>query len=467
MGRQVERVLDPLQRPGELEVRRRVVERITAQHEERGNLAAAHRVCQVAQFATARPPLPARAVQGDRLTQVAQGGIEQHRRGVDLGRLPLPGKDDALAAILQQVVSQRLDPVRLDAFDGREAGGGQVQRESAGAQFRGQQPQQAGQLPGAQPQPLIGVATGHGQGALDRPETAHRTVLAADTPALGKLHGVAHGLGIGHQEVGIEREHHRGPVEATACLVGLPEDLLTAGDSALFAERPVGDDPCLRVARAERVEQSFECRRGELLRQHGETLAAVRGEGLRQPGPGLLELSPGHRLARPLHGLQTVRIVEVEDCRLDPGTRGTERRGVQFVAFNLGRPTLVALHDQSVGAAAEGHRGCVVARDTRQQVFRRGHEGDDLLHRATTGGQARQRQGRAHQRQHGAPRNALRRLGYALGELTVLERAIARCAFLLRQASPVGLAGVHRWHPEQSTGGSSFFSSITRWANSA
>ncbi len=106
---------------------------------------------------------------------------------------------------------------------------------------------------------------------------------------------------------------------------------------------------------------------------------------------------------------------------------GPEALRMVGVAFDLGGTALVALDEDAPGEAVVGHRRGVEERPTQDQAFGLLHVGQDLLGRLLgAGGEARERQRRAHEGQELAPALGVFEDRGLLGKLPVQELEEAR-----------------------------------------
>src|SRR5690606_18743558 len=118
------------------------------------------------------------------------------------------------------------------------------------------------------------------------------------------------------------------------------------------------------------------------LEQEPEPLTLAReaaADGWRRELPH--ERRPRAQLGALPQAARALRVVELEDGRLlvDPGR--AQARRVQRVAFDLGGPALMALHQQADAVPVERHRGGVPACDPGRDVLRPPRVRQDALAR--------------------------------------------------------------------------------------
>ena len=109
--------LDLRHRVGETQIDRRGVNRIAADDQQQINLAGVHVGDEVAQGVELihRLGFDRRRVD-DGLADVAKRLIHRVREGVDRGRLPIPGDDEAAPAMGEQVLGNSVDPPTRPTF---------------------------------------------------------------------------------------------------------------------------------------------------------------------------------------------------------------------------------------------------------------------------------------------------------------------------------------------------------------
>ena len=134
--------------------------------------------------------------------------------------------------------------------------------------------------------------------------------------------------------------------------------------------------------------------------------------------------------------LHAVGIVEVEQRRLREHIGRAEAGRVRRVAFNLGRPSFVALDEQAGRAATERHRGCVEQRPAGNDVLRLAGVGKNLLRRlARAARHPGERERRSHQLQERPTLDRIERLGQPRREF-VADELVEVGAVLLFERPP-------------------------------
>jgi hypothetical protein len=279
------------------------------------------------------------------------------------------------------------------------------------------------------------------------------------------------GAAVAHERVGVERDHDAGLAEVVERLEHLAEGELGAGARVVAGEGVVAVDLDAGQRRLERGERARRGGRAVRLGQDGQALAA-RGLGLVGEGAhGGERVVPGAVLPLLRRPGRAVRVVHVEHVGLDEGVGAAQALGVLGVALDLGGPALVALDEHADRGAVPRQGGGEEERHARDHLLGLLRVGQDALVGAAAGRDAGERQRGAHVLEEVTPRNAVGRLGRAVGELArelFLER---RQLSLFAQAPPVLLAGVafelgvrkslrhrvlasaQRWQPEQCVGG--------------
>jgi len=468
-----------LQGGGEVEVGGRAVGRIRAQNEQPVDGAFVHRRHQRGQVGVARSAGVRRLVVSHGRADVAERRVQCVDRGVDLRRLAIARDDQARAAVIEKVPGDRLHPVVVDV-----RGRGAARERQFHALRRQGVPQPGHERRNATalyPQPVVRVGGRERVNTVDGvvPEHLLRAVLARP-PGLGVAAQVADAVALGTQEVGVQGEQNPRPFQVVEGVVVIAGGRLDAAVDVLVADRLPGHPASLGIAFEKRRLEAQHRGRRRRFGQNSQS-GTVRGGSEVALGPGGDELVPGGRLVAESHRLRAIRVVEIEDGGLRPDARRAARRRVEFVALDLGRPAVVALHDEPEGAVAERHRGGVGQRNAGNHALRSVDVGNDVFHRPAddlAAGEPGQGGGGAQHRQHGAPADSVleqlrRRLGGVRWKLAVEELGRAGIALNLLQAAPVrsgrpvAVASAHRWHPVQSSGGASPRSAIACSAKAA
>ena len=454
-----------LERGGEVEVGGSAVDRVRFQNEQPVDGAFVHRRHQVGQGGVARTAGVRRLVVGHRGADVAERRVQCVDRRVDLRRLAVARDDQAGAAVIDQILRDRLHPGVVDV-GGRNAA---VKRQFQAVCGDGvsQLGHEGGDTAALYPQPVVRVGGRDRVDAVDGVVPEHlRGAVVAHTPGPGVAAQVADAVALRAEEVGVQGEQDLRRIQVEESVEVIAGRRFETAVGVFVAHRLPGHPAGLGIAfEQSRLEPEQSRRRGRLgeHRQPG----AVGGGRQVALGPGGDEVVPGRRLVTEPHRLGAVRVVQVEDGGLRPDSRCTTGKRVEFVPLDLGRPALVALQDQPEGPVAERHRGGVGQRNARDHAFRSVDVGNDVLDRTAddvAAGQAGQGGGGAQHREDAAPAEAVleqcgRGLGRALGELPVQELGGPGVALYLFQAPPIRLvrlapvACAHRWHPVQSSGG--------------
>ena len=218
-----------------------------------------------------------------------------------------------------------------------------------------------------------------------------------------------------------------------------------------------------------------ERRRADGFGQESEPRAFERLLGRQRRANRAEERGPRTDLAEAGERLRPIGIVEAEHGGLGKDVAGAEAARVKRVAFDLGRPSFVALDQQPGDDAAKRHGRRVEQRPARNDFLGLPHVGDDLLGGLPrAGGDAGERHRRAHQLEEGAPRDRIGDRFDLRRELVVqtfakrgivrelVERAPPLLAWQPRSRRGNGSrtvpthvrawhvrTGRHRWHVEQ------------------
>ena len=153
---------------GEIEVRRGIVGRVSAEDDQGVDGAGVHVSDQLAERAdlVGRPRVHP-SDEFDRLADVAESVVDQVGERVNLGRLRLAGNNQALAAMGSQVACQRGDPAGVAGEPVREFAARPAARLSA-LSARGDGLCKQGDIPRRNGQPVIGRGAGEGRRAARR-----------------------------------------------------------------------------------------------------------------------------------------------------------------------------------------------------------------------------------------------------------------------------------------------------------
>ena len=373
--------------------------------------------------------------------QRADGGV--HRRG-----LAISGHDQSLAAVRQKILGESVDPARLDT---RDAG---TCRGSGRGKARCKSREERSDLSALETKTMIRHRSGQRVDPFNGVEPVHHAAGRSRPPTVRKAPRVTDHFRIRQERVGVEGENHRGSIEPELEIDVAARGLLQSREAIFVADGVVGRPPQFWVAGTELSGQSSQRWGGVGLGKEREAGATIRGMRLCQFTPGRHEIGPGLRLALQPDGLRPVGIVKAEHGCLDARARGSECGRVRGVSLDLGRPTLVALDDHTIRAAAERHRRGVVTGNTGDDVFGRVDVRDDVLDGPPDDVATRKPRDRdrgAQERDHVAPGDPLGKLGGTLRELPLEKGSGFGALIELGEASPVGPA--QRWHPEQSVGG--------------
>src|SRR5271165_5714682 len=166
------------------------------------------------------------------------------------------------------------------------------------------------------------------------------------------------------------------------------------------------------------------------------------------------------------HWAGAIRIVELQNRGLGKRVGGASAVGLSGVAFDLGRPSLVALNQNREGRAAARHRRGIEVRQSRHHPLRRFCVRQYFLLGPATSRQPGQTQRSCHQLQESSTVNAPgKQLPDGLGKSPLDPVTEFRCVGELIKTAPVRLAGgecnrvlaggrflIHRWHPTHCSG---------------
>jgi hypothetical protein len=178
----------------------------------------------------------------------------------------------------------------------------------------------------------------------------------------------------------------------------------------------------LRVLRQEFPHLSGERRRGDRFGQDSDARTLAGLLSLEQSADRGAERAERKNVAKVGEVPRAIRIVKAEDRRLRVQIGRPAARRVIGVAFDLGRPPFMALHEQAEAGAAHRHRRRKEERFARDLFFRLANVRDDFFVRLpSAGAHARQRERRAHQLEKTASSDRIEPFGGVLGKFAVEE----------------------------------------------
>ena len=428
------------QRGAKRNIRGRAVNRIPSDDHEQVDLAGVHVADQVAQRRELIGRLGLHRVGiDDGCSGIAERLVHRVRQRVHNRRLAVARDHEAGAAMRLEIFGDGGDPlergvVRAGLADLADLKVGTTR--STDTNGRGDLPRDAFDLAGAQRPPVIGARAGGAGHALERVQPVHAIGLLGPAPRR-KVARVADAAGPGCEEVRVERQNYIGLLEPVLHADGLAERQPRAAARVLAACR-IPLMPFRRWVTREHVANLRRERRGaHRFGQDPQARAVERLLGGERSAEGAEKPRPWPDFAEIGERLRSIGIVETEHGGLREDVGGAEAARMQRVAFDLGRPALVALDEQAGGHAAERHRGGEEERPAENDFFGLAHVGHDLFRRLPRArGEAAERERRAHQFQE---RPARHRIGDRLDlrrELVVQEFLKRRIVGLFLERSP-------------------------------
>ena len=429
---------------GQVQVRRRGVDRVAVE-DDHGVDAAGAQVCrQVLDGAEVRRR---HGQEGDGLPHVAQGHVQGVDQGVHRRGLAHAGQQQAPAPVGHQVAGHRAQvgaaggvpvPAReLAAGDPRTQGQGQALAQH---QLGRQRPHRRADVPGRGGEAVVGHAAGGGEGVLPAVEAVH--VPGLGPPAGRELAAVAQGRGVVLQQVRVEVDDDRGPLEVQLRQGRLPEGLRDAHDLVPAADRLPHVGAGAGVGLGGALQQPAHRGRAGGAGQDGQTGAVGAQAGEVLPGPaaegGPVGLGRGAALARD-HLAAAVGVVQVQHAGLGDGGGGAAAQPQPGVAVDLDGPAVVAGGQDAVGHRAQLEGGGELRRRAGHVAGGTLGEGHDLLDRPAAARQAGQGHRGRHDLQEAPAAHAAGSLD-ARGELVVQLLPELVGVRQLLQAPPVVLA---------------------------
>ena len=118
--------------------------------------------------------------------------------------------------------------------------------------------------------------------------------------------------------------------------------------------------------------------------ENPEPASAHRLLRIQRPLESVREVAPGARSAQIGDCLRAIRIVHVKNGSLREDIASAQARRMVRIAFNLGRASFVALHQDRSRISAKRHSAGEKERDAQDDIVRLPHIGDDGLQRAAS-----------------------------------------------------------------------------------
>ena len=297
----------------------------------------------------------------------AQGLVHRVGERVHRRRLRLAGDHQGPGPGPLQVLHDRSGPGVRDAALGGDA---ETRRHCAGEAF---------DLGATQRQAVVGGGAGGAGRALDHVQPVHVRRLAAHLAARGELAHEAQARRVRGDEVGLEAQDDVGLVEAVLRLDRLAEGEDRARARVVAAGRLPAHPLRLREAGEGARHLRGESGRGDAAGEEAQARAPsglLLVERLPQGGP---EVAPGPVLPHVEDGLRPVRVVEAQHVGLAEDVRRAQARRVVGVALDLGRPPLVALHEDPARVAIVARGGGEEEGPAQDELLRLPHVRQDLL----------------------------------------------------------------------------------------
>jgi hypothetical protein len=200
----VDELLDLAGCRGEVQLGRRVVGGVAAEHDQGLDAARSHRSHQLGEAAGGREQDVLRLAVLDRVPDVAERRVQDHCRRVDGGGLARADEHERRPPVGHELGRQCAQPRGVEARHLRSRRS--IEGQARLHQLRGESCHERGDVARPQPQPLVGVRPGDREDRLHGPETAHRVAGRRHAAPRGEAARVADHLGIGVQEVRVDRE---------------------------------------------------------------------------------------------------------------------------------------------------------------------------------------------------------------------------------------------------------------------
>ena len=288
----------------EIEVGRRVVGGVAAEHEEGLDRAGLQR---------GGKGLDGRGAGGlhghkvDRRTEIAELRVHRVSEHVDRDGLVRPGDHEAGAGVLPQVLGALRNPVRVDLQSlGQRC---EIFRPEHLVRHGGREGEH---LAAGDAQAVVGHAAGKRETALGDIQAVHLVFLLRDAAALGEFAGVVERAGLGVEEVGVEREDALGLRETVDRLHVLAERGLRGRNRRLVLHRLVLGPDGARENLLQLRDEARAGRRGGFVGEERQAFATA-GVGPVDFRQQLVHPVVGQRVAALRVAGGTLRIVEIKD----------------------------------------------------------------------------------------------------------------------------------------------------------
>jgi hypothetical protein len=371
----------------------------------------------------------------DRAADVAERDVDQVSERMHRRRLAISDDDEGTTTMRDEVAGRGLDPPSLTT-------GARVRRGAARVRHgcverRGERVD----LAWPNREPMIGEAPGRTRSRLRHVETRGGGQWPGHVSPAREVACPADGVRHAGHEVGVERNHDVGAVEAVLGLERPAEHLPRPVVHGAAIERRVEREARAGVPCSHPRDQLLDQRRALRMQQEPEPRHALA------PGELAHQRVQPRRRATVERRPRAVWIVEIEERGLVEGARAAEARRMLGVALDLDRPRLERRYEQAGREPVEDHRGRVGERhpgrhlgwllDARHDPF------GWRLHATGQLAEPGQRRARREQLDHRAAIQIAERLVLTRRELGGERRS--------RQHAQAVVGGAlrHRWHAVQ------------------
>jgi hypothetical protein len=434
---EIDAVMDPqlhvIERVGKIEIHRRVVSRVAAEHDEQFDCAAAHFADQIAQRdAVSGQDQNWRA--RDRVIGVPECGVNLRDYRVQFWRLRFTCDYKALTAICLEITHDCCDPSFMF---------GACRSRDADAEFRSDPLTQWQNIARADRDPMIGVRSGNAGTRFRGVKTTHSCAVRLNYAApVREIPRVSQRVRMRVKKIGIECDND-------LCVRQIVGDLVI-GD-IVAAERVPDTPACRREALQNARQLSDQSGRTDWFCQNTKRSTAIGFQRFDCKIERVPKIVDCLDCAACGDCLRAVRIVEIENIGLPPDSSRAETRRMRRISLDLCRPPFITGHEQALSKSAVlcgSRKSQWLPRDHDLRLLNVGNDSFQWLFRAGTDSGERQRCAR--QSNKFAAAQAFRPIGSAGKKFVGFPLTVGtarRAARRARRSGPTIIGCViHRWH---------------------
>jgi hypothetical protein len=234
-------------------------------------------------------------------------------------------------------------------------------------------------ISGRQRESVIGARAEQAREAFERVEAAHGASASVRVTQPCQISRIPNTPRRPAQHIRIERQHHTRPIEEVPRVDSPSERELAAAQLVIPMQRIVLMPPQCRIPRAQRFDLRLQSRRTHGTCQQEQPIATLRIQLAQDLLAVEQKLLPRRDPPFVQQRLRPRRIPQLQDRCLREHVRGAEARGMQRIALDLRRPSLVRLDEHAHAVAAQARRRRIEQRLAGQRLLRRVHVRHDFF----------------------------------------------------------------------------------------